>query len=189
MTHRRAPVRVVNNTGKTLLSVTVSHKYSDNYKNEHTWTNVQNGQTTDEALFVDYNTGFLTTGRDWWFVSAIDDKGVTYITDPPNGRAFLDVMEKCGNTVLGPIAAAAAKMALGSPEPVTKLISGAVAATTGISTLLLNKEGTTGFKQHILRSDDQSGPNLIILKNYTKDGCEFRSHSGSSSTVWEPVKV
>ena len=30
---------------------------------------IEYGKTTNVAMVADYNTGFLTTGRDWWVAS------------------------------------------------------------------------------------------------------------------------
>ena len=70
MAHQTASIEIVNNTGRTLLSVSVAHKYSDNYKNDHTWTVIRDGAATSTTQ-VDFNTGFLTTGKDWWVVTGL----------------------------------------------------------------------------------------------------------------------
>jgi hypothetical protein len=51
-----------------LTALSLIHKYSDNYKNKKDWASLPNGQTSDE-LWVEYNTGAFTTGRDWWKVT------------------------------------------------------------------------------------------------------------------------
>lgn len=66
-THRKANVRIENKTGQRLLSISVAHKYSDNYKGTHNWEgpiNINAITSPDNDMVVDYNTGILTTGRD-----------------------------------------------------------------------------------------------------------------------------
>ena len=177
-THRKASVEIVNETGKTLLSVSVSHKYSDNYKNEHTWKNIKNGETTSTEK-VDFNTGFLTTGRDWWVVTWVNDRGDTYVSDPHNFRNILDFLEKIGDRMAQPLATLAAVIAVGDPEPSSKAVAAAIAVTSFVAISFLNSEGTDGFKQHILREEDCDNPIKIIIKEHE---IEFKSKSGNSTT-------
>lgn len=177
--HQRAAVEIVNHSGRALLSVSVSHKYSDSYKNHHTWKeDLKNGESTAAAK-VDFNTGWLTTGRDWWVVTWVDDHGTTYVTDPKNGRDILDFAEKLGTKLTEPLATLAAAVMQGSPSPTAKGVAAAVVVTTTLAQALLNTEGTDGFKQHILREEDKGRPTRIVIK---KDEVEFDSKSGKSTT-------
>lgn len=177
-THQKASIEIVNNWGGTLLSVSVAHKYSDEYKNDHSWENIMNGESTSSTM-VDFNTGWLTTGRDWWALTWIDDKGDTYITDPMNFRGIVDFLERIGSDIAEPVAAISAWVATGSPEPTSKAIAAAVAVTSAVTKRFLNSEGTNGYKQHILREEDKNGPTKIIIK---KGEVEFQSNSGTSTT-------
>jgi hypothetical protein len=177
-THQTASIEIVNHTGSDLLSVSVAHKYSDDYKNEHTWENIKSGATTSTKK-VEFNTGLLTTGRDWWVVTWVDDKGHTYVTDPKNFRNIVDFLEKIGSEIAGPMAAIAAWVATGSPEPTTKVIAAAVAITSAVAKQFLNTEGTDGYKQHILREEDKNRPTRIVIKG---NEVNFDSTSGSSTT-------
>ena len=179
VTQRKGPVQIVNNTGRTLLSVSIAHKYSDNYKNEHTWELIKN-QETSSTTTVDYNTGFGTTGRDWWLVTWVDNKGNTYMTDPKNFQDVLNFFEKITNSIAEPLVTLGTAVATGSPEPSTKTLAAAAAVVGGLTTSLLNTEGTAGFKQHILRAEDEGRPTKIIIKEDNK--VEFNSKSGISKT-------
>lgn len=76
-THTR--VTVQNNMGAE-AKITLKHQYSDDEPiDQKTWT-VANGKSGSPALRVGYNTGFLRTGADWWFVSA-EVGGETWISD------------------------------------------------------------------------------------------------------------
>jgi len=59
----------------------------------------------------------------------------------------------------------------------------AAAAAKALADALMNGESTVGFKQHILRSDDDAShdPTIIEIK---ADGVTFRSPSGISDTVY-----
>ena len=93
MTKMNAWVRVLNKSGEEMIDVKVVHKYSGVYLNEKSWENVPVSKYTEGALKVEYNTGFLTTGRDWWFIAWNDEEGNTHISSPSNGRGFVDGLE------------------------------------------------------------------------------------------------
>lgn len=61
--HRTASVVVVNDSGKPVRAVSVVHKYSDNYSDDHVWPDLGPGAESD-PMQVRYNTGPFTTGRD-----------------------------------------------------------------------------------------------------------------------------
>lgn len=174
ITHQKSSVEIVNNTGLNLLCVLIAHKYSDVYKNDHKWLNIANGVTTSPAQ-VDFNTGFGTTGRDWWIVVWMDVQGNFYKTDPSNLRGVIDLLEVGLNfamkikTIIG----------LTSPEPTSKAAAAAGLLFEAIIGNPLNSESTSGFKQHILTKDDLKRPTKIILRS---DAVEFDSESGSSTT-------
>lgn len=177
-THQRAQISIVNNTGSKLISVGIAHKYSDVFKNDLQWQNLNNGQSGN-AQWVDYNTGTFTTGRDWWVVVFVDSNGHSYMTDPANFRALFDAAEKALGPTLNALAPLAAAIATGDPEPTTKAIAIATAATAAACSLLLNNEGTDGYKQHILRDEDAGAVTRIVL---TLSDVTFNSPSGTSTT-------
>lgn len=166
MSHKTAKVKIVNNTKKAIESVHVVHKYSNDFKNKKDWLKIPAGGTTPEFLSVDYTTGFLTLGKDWWFVTWVyEDDDNTYFTDPKNLRGFIDGAEKISTIAIKTIAAGAA---------------GGTVAAIAVTELLFNSEGTAGFKQHILRDDDSGKVTTITIKD--DNNVLFHSESGDSET-------
>jgi hypothetical protein len=177
---RHANVVVENKTGNVIEVVTVAHKYSDNYKQAKTWGNLPNGQPVKEPLVVEYNTGFGTTGRDWWVVSwKYQGDDAIYLTDPFNLRGPIDALEKATIKAL-PGAGTAAGGAIGG-EP-GAAIGGPAADQIG--KLFLNTESTDGFKQHILRDEDsqEKGGGKPTVIEIGTENVKFRSPSGESTT-------
>jgi hypothetical protein len=166
-THQRANIHIVNDTGERIRAVSIVHKYSDNYSNDHVWDSLEPGATSD-ALQVDYNTGFLTTGRDWWFVAWVSDDGRTlYYTNPQNLRGFVDVLESAASSVATLVGSLATSESGGWGGPVGALIVKP----------FVNSQKTEGFKQHILRSEDS-----VTKIHLTKGEVAWVSPSGTSRT-------
>lgn len=180
---RQANVVVVNNTGVPLKLVTVVHKYSDNYVDKDKWENVDAGATT-RAMTVRYHTGSLTTGRDWWLVVMMTEDGHVFGSSPANFRGMFDTLEGLGKK------AAEALRSLATPdqEAVIKIIAeGLAAAVDGLwSVAALNDGVTDGFKQHILRDEDDTDTgtlNKIVISGLEgSNTIQFQSHSGNSTT-------
>ena len=182
LAQRSARVAVANETGRRLVYVTVLHKYSDNYKDQHTWRGVAPG-TTGADLQVRYNTGFGTTGRDWWRVIwAYEGESRMHYTNPDNFRGIIDGMEQAGQIVV-PIAAAALAAGAGVVTGPGAAVAAAAAATAGtmFAQAAMNDESTDGFKQHILRSDDANRTTTIHIR--ANGTVVFKSVSGDSETV------
>jgi len=184
-TRRSAGVRVQNATRKTLSSVTVAHKYSDNYNDWYRWENVPAGTKTSYDMTVWYNTGIFTTGKDWWIVMWTYEKDANSVylhyTDPQNFRPFIDVFERVSiygipitTAVIGAVACAQC-----GPGATMAMAAGIVIGNMLVKTAL-NTESTAGFKQHILRDEDSGNSNTIVI--YDNGSVEFKSRSGSSTT-------
>jgi len=200
VTHRKGKVRIENATGNRLLSVSVGHKYSDNYKNESTWEGpIANGSQTkpENDFFVDYNTGLGTTGQDWWQVSYVTDKGEMYRTAPNNSRGVIDFVEAGYQEFLElgmPLAlGVGATVAIFDPEPISKALVAAATASSKVTSTLINKalnsESTAGFKKHTLKEKDDD-PNLpTIIKINGDNVVSFISQSGTSHTDAKLVKL
>lgn len=171
-----AQIRVKNETGKELRSVHVLHKYSNVYKNKQDWGAIPEGGYTSPDLQVDYNTGFFTTGRDWWVVSwEYKGDNKVYFTDPPNLRGVVDLLEQVGDVAIkGALAAASAAESAG-----TATAAGAAAGSV-ITSLLFNTESTSGFKQHILRDEDAGKLTTIFIQG--NNHVKWQSPSGISET-------
>jgi hypothetical protein len=181
LTKRIANVSIQNMTSGPIVAG-FSHKYSNVYKDSG--EGLINPFSVKKVGTAKYHTGFGTTGKDWWIVSFVDNKGCTYTSSPRNGRAFIDGLEKgvkdAGLSII-PIGAKTATAGFFMPEPTSKaVLIGVGALTTGLGAAmygLSNEESTRGFKQHILRSEDKA---LMIMVNEKQ--ATFISPSGVSTT-------
>jgi Up-Regulated in long-lived daf-2 len=61
-----ALVKVTNNSGGN-AEITLSHRYSSDPVQTRTWK-VGPGQITTPPLSVGFNTGFIRTGKDYWWI-------------------------------------------------------------------------------------------------------------------------
>ena len=189
VTQRTASIRVHNNTPWTFSGVSLSHKYSHIYKNARTWSKLPPGGCSD-IFEVQYNTGASTTGKNWWLLIWHDDRekvsrnSITLrYSNPDNFRSFFDALEPAAPTLI-----AAALKAAKIPQPefagVTKVANVVLKALCNAT---LNTASTDGYKQHILRSDDEktSHRNVETIIRINKDGTmNFKSPSGTSNTVY-----
>lgn len=167
-----AEVVISNKTGREIEYVTLSHKYSSNYKNPNTWCAVANDTVTRDKLIVEYNTGFLTTGVDWWLVCwKFKGDNTIYRTDACPFRPLIDDVEKVTMSLIPFVAGAATDSKAGK--------TAVEAAALG----LLNSESTAGYKKHTLRYEDsmaaKAKPTVIEIG---KDLVKFQSPSGQSVT-------
>jgi Up-Regulated in long-lived daf-2 len=183
-----ADIQIANKTGREILFVTAAHTYSDNYRNTKTWGNLPNGVITKEPLVAEYNTGFLTTGKDWWIVTwQFKGDKTLYVTSPRNLQAGLvgEHGVEIFSTQALPIAARLADTALKAGK-VAGAIGGPHADAMG--SLLAQSESTVGFKQHILQVVDSKQTNVgpTVIEIGDKE-VKFYSPSGLSSTEFRPV--
>ncbi|WP_158885940.1 hypothetical protein [Amycolatopsis anabasis] len=175
----------VENNARHLDSVTVMHKYSNDYKNTLTWNNVSSGTKTSADLRVDYRTGVFTTGKDWWYLIAVDDEGRTYISYPHNFQWLLDKIE-------GAVLDWAKKVVNTYKQPKTgnykeRRKEAVKDMLAGFAVLLLNSESTAGWKQHILRSEDDRKTTTLTIRGLPGSGeqanaLKISSPSGTSET-------
>ncbi|EQL02804.1 hypothetical protein G6O67_005354 [Ophiocordyceps sinensis] len=144
-----------------------------------------------EVMDVKYHTGFLTTGTDWWKLKwQTEDDSTICWTEPQNGRAFIDFMEKEGvglikkvyiatTTVTGGIVGSS----LGGPPGTVggaALGHGLGHVITQAWNLLLGEHPTVGFKAHMLTDTDATFVTEVFIgADYT---VTFRSISGISVT-------
>jgi len=206
-TERQALVKLTNYATAHIISATIGHKYSSNYKNSITLENISDGNTAPQKMHVQYNTGAFTTGKDWWKLDWMQTKevdGKTVLeycrTNPTNFRSAIDIAESLTKSGLDLAKIAAIKVAYTSLKGMAGAAAaagpygvaaagtiGATAIATGITAHLvsmsLNDESTAGFKQHILREDDErDGIEIQILNNGI---VKFISKTGVSETVYE----
>lgn len=186
-TKRTALATVQNSTDQPIFAVSLVHKYSDNYKNSKEWAVIKPGETAAEALTVEYNTGFGTTGRDWWLISWYNaDMTVQYVSAPNNFRGIIDVLETIAPAVVGGAAAAAAILVDAASASTTKAATAALVAIANKTTeKLTNDESTVGFKQHIVRSEDEGNVTKVIIGS----DISFNSESGVSNTGFKSRRV
>lgn len=184
-THRTAHASVRNDTSQPIYAVGLAHKYSDNYKNAGQWGIIQPGHLSG-PMTVDYNTGFLTTGHDWWKViwATVDKSGkkTLHYSDPNNFRNLLDWLENLGPSVISSVAGAVAAIATAETGPGAVVAAAGAAAGAKIFTdAFLNSESTAGFKQHYLEAGDENTLVQIIIHEDTT--ITIKSQSGTSNTV------
>ncbi|KAM0247905.1 hypothetical protein ACHAQJ_009652 [Trichoderma viride] len=182
---RTATVSIRNNTSKPLVGISLIHKYSDVYKHRKEWSAVAAGDVSNDSLRVEYNTGFFTTGRDWWFISWYSqDMKTLYYSNPQNYRGTVDAIERGASG--GAIVKAASLLA-----PIVIIAGGivtlpaalaAVATAHSTTDALYESADTTGYKQHILREEDEDKMTEIIINE--DQTITFKSQSGDSETVY-----
>ena len=183
--HRTANVVVVNETGIDIAAVSLIHKYSDNYVNNTVWNGpIKNGGTTSPPLKVDYHTGAGTTGMDWWRVTWIDTNKVLYATDPHNFQGMLNWFENILKKNANWAALALLKKAPEAAE-MAPFVVAAAAAIKGIDVMVLNDATTVGFKENMLRSNDDGKTVTITLHSDTT--VTISSPSGSSATQFKKI--
>jgi uncharacterized membrane protein YphA (DoxX/SURF4 family) len=199
---RNADVVVVNNTGKTILQVTVAHKYSDVFSHDLEWQGILKSGDKTTGKVVEFNTGFGTTGRDWWYVSWVyTDGAAIHYSDPDNLRGAVDFMEKSARIGI-PVGTAIAATVFGTVCTIGSAGTCGPAATAAVTTAmasvgatiasatageLLANGGTKGFKQHILREDDAGKTIIIVLEKNGK--ISIKSPSGISETKYSKHEV
>jgi hypothetical protein len=185
LTKRTALVKIQNNTPDTITGISVSHKYSDVYKNQGDWGSIAPGTTTPGTMTVEYNTGAFTTGRDWWMVtyhrtqpgSERPNELKMWFSDPENFRNIIDFLEKAAPSLIK----TAINVAKGSNPAAIPAAKAAQIVSKVMCKLMFNDESTAGFKQHILRSEDEKVVTTIVINK--DDTITFKSKSGNSETV------
>jgi hypothetical protein len=182
-----ADIQIANKTGREILFVTVTHKYSDNYTNTKTWGNLPNGVVTKEPLVAEYNTGLFTTGKDWWIVTwQFKGDNALYVTSPKNLQAALaaehgaEFFSRQALPIAARLAATAAKAG-----KVAGAIGGPHADAMG--SLLAQSESTVGFKQHILKDVDSNQYRRPTVIEIGDKEVKFYSPSGPSISEFVPV--
>lgn len=191
-----AKVRVTNHASGTILSVAVGHKYSNVYKNTGKFLNIPDGQTaTTPEMTVEFNTGWNTTGKDWWVISwiiqRIENGGFIWeecTINPTNFRGIIDFSEGGMKMLVKTFrdlviwSLTAETLTAESKKADTGLIPAAVAITDRVVDMVMNDESTNGYKQHILRADDAAGGLEILIANDGK--LYLKSKSGESETAY-----
>jgi hypothetical protein len=188
-TERQAKASINNQTGKTIVHVTLLHKYSNDYKNNRTWVNLPSGHSTSTSpLTVKYRTGVFTTGKDWWRVQWKVADGRTCYTDPNNFREVFDALDQVTITTANLFADQLGKEVAGKVGEIGGVVGGEITgkaakdAANGIANSLFNGEKTAGFKQHILRASDDN--KMVTIALFGNNTARISSPSGISNTVY-----
>jgi hypothetical protein len=117
-----------------------------------------------------------------------DGDWLEHITTPENARIVFDAYESVTPALmdtLGAVAGAATGLALSPTGPLAVVAEAGLEAAGGLAAAafakaILNDDSTVGFKQCILREDDENKPAQIILNS---DGTvTWRFNSGSCDT-------
>ncbi|OPB44851.1 hypothetical protein A0O28_0089890 [Trichoderma guizhouense] len=171
-TKRTASVSIRNNTSNPIAAIPAD-------------------DSSTESLKVEYNTGFFTTGRDWWFISWYSqDMKTLYYSNPQNFRGAFDAIEKSvspelvyqAGMLLAPIAVIS-----GGPVLAVPVTLATIAVAKATTNRLYEMEETAGFKQHILREEDEGKVTEIIINE--DETITFKSKSGGSETVYTSKKA
>ncbi len=147
-----------------IRSVYIVHKYSDVYKDI---TVLENIWEWSKGCYVRYNTGFLTTGVDWWYLVIELENGRVYVTDPGLGQAILNIFEQL---VL------AAAQAIGAAVPGAGFVG-------EIAQLMLNSESTDGFARHVLREEDDYENDTEVWIEIHHHHVRIRSNTGQPTDI------
>lgn len=158
-------ISFINFTNELILSMFTIHKYSNVFYDEFKSSEMRQPNSTIGTMQCRFNTGFLTTGQDWFYVSwiSMDENGQAYFNEinPQNFRTLIDFSERmvCFPNYCNPYE---------SSQESSK------------SNLVFNIESTTGFKKHCLRNQDSTETNTIEL--CINNEIIFRSASGVSKS-------
>jgi hypothetical protein len=169
-----ANVQIHNDTKKQISTVAVYHKYDD-FKDRNRWDGFLNqGNSTDNLMEVNYKTGFGGTSKDWWYVTwQYSGENKVYYTDPENGQNFFSFFKNIKDDI--DLAIDSVEDAEGDEEALAKI------EKTATAMMIENiKNGDGGLKQCNLESKDANKPVLITINS--DNTVHFGIHSGSCDT-------
>eukprot|EP00922_Rhytidocystis_sp_ex-Travisia-forbesii_P043373 GHVS01064703.1.p1 GENE.GHVS01064703.1~~GHVS01064703.1.p1 ORF type:complete len:449 (+),score=46.42 GHVS01064703.1:107-1453(+) len=192
-------VRIVNEIGHDISGVTVVHKYSNennqdnNLADKKIWNHIKKGEVCDDSLNVSFNNN-ETNGTDWWKVFWYSKDGSNfYQTDPQNFPGVIDGLETFAETAI-PLSfsiSADTEQTPAGPAATTTTVNGVtppltIAARKNLQ-YVLNSQSTSGFKEHILGSEDINETIDIVLR---EDGMvTFMSQTGNSTAIATATKI
>jgi hypothetical protein len=163
-THRNARARIINRTGVKIEFLTLAHTYSDNYKNAKIFSNIEPNSISNGYLIVDYHTGFMCYGTDWWWLTWTDSNNQVHTIDLKDDRCPNDG-ENPASQVSSKISTRDAELYIDKNEQ-----HGA------------SSQSTCGYKSYMLESEDDGKYVNIYLHPYSENGIEFETPSGKSTT-------
>ena len=138
-----------------------------------TFQNIDHDSVTDTYLTVNYHTGFLCVGKDWWWLSWADSNGYVHTIEPKDNRCIIDQVE-------GIIRKVANVASISGPH-------GRV--MNEVLKYVTNDESTCGFKEHMLVSEDDNAYVNVTLHPHTNNGIDIESPSGKSTTDYSSKKL
>ena len=89
-------IKIKNDFATAVQKIVLTHKYSDDSTYEQIRTVVPTGQSTSPLMFVEYNTGFLRTGYDYWNVTVYLVDGKYYQNNTSDKRCYMTADDASG---------------------------------------------------------------------------------------------
>lgn len=183
--HRAAAASIVNHTTEVIASVSLIHKFSDNYLDHYIWSGVlKPGEAVSPAGKVRYHTGVGSTGLDWWRVTWVNADKQMVATAPQN---FQEIFNWVEGFLKDNASWAELKLLQSLPESgeAAPFVAAAAGAIKAADAMILNKETTVGFKEYMLEAGDDGA--TVTLTIGADGQVAFQSPSGSESTPWKVV--
>jgi hypothetical protein len=184
-TTNTATVRINNQSGKKILSATLTHRYSTAFVSQQIFTNIFDGQTSVDYLTVQYNTGFLCTGSDWWHITWVAEDGTTYASNPNNGQCWLNYL---GTVALKITSSYAPGIQAGLTRLAVKL-STTTAKVVSQGNANGDPSAFCGFKGCTLESQDANSNFNINLYSSTNEGFQIAPSSGACTTDYQVLNI
>ncbi|DAA79043.1 TPA_exp: Uncharacterized protein A8136_2828 [Trichophyton benhamiae CBS 112371] len=179
---KRARVRVVNNTTRPIVAISVIHKCpgsSNSHKSHQEWAMVQPGKASMPEMEVEYpaGSGFSSNaGGDssWLAVWYSEDLQALWHCEPSESMFPVDMLDKQSREEIQRVEEA---LATGS-EPGSKGAQLATALARSTTDRAFNSNSLEGLVRHQLRDEDANEvTELVINANETMT---FKSKSGTT---------
>ena len=161
-TLRSAKARIINRTGAKIKSLSLVHRYSDVYRNARLFSDIDRNIPTNSYLTVQYRTGFLCYGTDWWWLTWTDSNNKLHIIEPKSSTS-------CSSDNEVPL--------VHINNRISKRDSLLVNPTHGNS----KDSSICGYHSYMLVNGDNDEFINIILHPYQQQGIEIVSPSGSTT--------
>ena len=164
-THRHAKVRIINYTGVKIEFLTLAHIYSDVYKNAKIFSNIDSNRITNSSLIVEYHTGFLCYGTDWWWLTWTNSNNQVFTINSKSSYSCLSNDEKSASKMSSKISNRGTKLyIIDKPDKSTA-----------------DNQSTCGYMSYMLQNGDDGGYVNIYLYPYAENGIVIESPSGKAT--------
>lgn len=174
---RQAKARLINNTGRDIVVASIVHKYSNQYRNQKTFSSIRQGNSTEEHLLAEYNTGAFATGRDWWLIAWQYDSNALFYT---SANTLGDILDFVAPEIKSNELVNASRQPL-AYQPLSCTLPSLLAKS------LLKSNQTPGFKPHSLKAEDHNQFIDIVLDE-AGQAC-IRSVSATSEIKYTSKKA